>query len=68
MRKDKIQHSIVCCALVIIGARFNIFAGVILALLFAFGKELWDSTRESGWDWEDIWADLLGIIMGVIIA
>lgn len=69
MKKDKIQHSIVCCALVIIGARLNILIGVAIALLFAFGKEVWDGKQPANkFDWGDIMADSAGIIMGILLA
>lgn len=68
--KDKILHFICCFLIVIIVGVMSLpviglSAGIIVALL----KETYDEFREggTGWDWKDIIADFIGIILGILI-
>lgn len=62
LKNDKILHMICCFAIVVIfGLVLNIVSGITLALIASFGKEA------SGWSWDDILADLLGIVLGILI-
>lgn len=58
----------ICCfaIVVIFGLVLNIVSGITLALIASFGK---DEVRPngSGWSWDDILADLLGIVLGILI-
>ena len=68
MMNDKFQHAIVCSALVIIGARIHLALGIFLACCFAIGKEYYDASHGGEWDWNDILADVIGIVIGVELA
>lgn len=48
----------ICCfaIVVIFGLVLNIVSGITLALIASFG-----------WSWDDILADLLGIVLGILI-
>lgn len=52
----------ICCfaIVVIFGLVLNIVSGITLALIASFGKEAY-------WSWDDILADLLGIVLGILI-
>lgn len=70
LKNDKILHMICCFAIVVIfGLVLNIVSGITLALIASFGKEVYDEVRPngSGWSWDDILADLLGIVLGILI-
>lgn len=61
----------ICCfaIVVIFGLVLNVVSGIALALIASFGKEAYDEVRpnDSGWSWDDILADLLGIVLGILI-
>lgn len=61
----------ICCfaIVVIFGLVLNIVSGITLALIASFGKGAHDEVRPngSGWSWDDILADLLGIVLGILI-
>lgn len=61
----------ICCfaIVVIFGLVLNVVSGIALALIASFGKEAYDEVRpnSSGWSWDDILADLLGIVLGILI-
>ena len=61
----------ICCfaIVVIFGLVLNIVSGITLALIASFGKEANYEVRPngSGWSWDDILADLLGIVLGILI-
>ena len=68
LKNDKILHMICCFAIVVIFV-LNVVSGIALALIASFGKEAYDEVRPngSGWSWDDILADLLGIVLGILI-
>lgn len=61
----------ICCfaIVVIFGLVLNVVSGIALALIASFGKEAYDEVgpNGSGWSWDDILADLLGIVLGILI-
>lgn len=59
----------ICCfaIVVIFGLVLNIVSGITLALIASFGKEAYDEVRPNGSGWDDILADLLGIVLGILI-
>ena len=70
LKSDKVLHMICCFAIVVIfGLILNVVSGIALALIASFGKEAYDEVRPngSGWSWDDILADLLGIVLGILI-
>jgi uncharacterized protein YfiM (DUF2279 family) len=67
---DKFQHALVCYALMLTGeVAVNVYVGLTLSLGFAIGKEWWDCVRKdgTGWDWNDLYADLTGIILALAV-
>lgn len=68
LKNDKILHMICCFAIVVIfGLVLNIVSGITLALIASFGKEAYDEVRPNGSGWDDILADLLGIVLGILV-
>ena len=67
---DKFAHFI-CNFLiaVILGIIFNPVIGLAGAIIASLCKETYDEFTEdgSGWDWKDIIADLLGIVIGLAL-
>lgn len=58
LKSDKILHMICCFAIVVIfGLILNVVSGIALALIASFGKESYD----------DLLADLLGIVLGILV-
>lgn len=61
----------ICCfaIVVIFGLVLNVVSGIALALIASFGKGAYDEERPngSGWSWDGILADLLGIVLGILI-
>lgn len=68
LKGDKILHMICCFAIVVIfGLILNIVSGITLALIASFGKETHDEVKYKGWSWDDLLADLLGIVLGILV-
>lgn len=66
---DKYQHALVCYSLMLTGEiLIGAWAGLLMALGFAIGKE-WIDSRTPGnvWDWNDIYADLAGIVIALAV-
>lgn len=61
----------ICCfaIVVIFGLVLNIVSGIALALIASFGKEAYDEVRPNGscWSWDNILADLIGIVLGILV-
>ena len=67
LKGDKILHMICCFAIVVIfGLILNIVSGIALALIASIGKETYQELKYKGWSWDEIIADLLGIVLGII--
>lgn len=66
---DKLKHVLVNFAIVLVVGVFNLKVGVALAIVASISKELYDKYRPngSGWDWKDLVADLIGIVIGILI-
>lgn len=66
---DKVKH-LLCNFIIVIafGLMFNPAIGLGLALVVSLLKEVYDEYRENGtgWDWNDIVADIIGIMLGLI--
>lgn len=70
LKGDKILHTICCFAIVVIfGLILNIVSGIALALIAiaSFGKETYDEVKYKGWSWDNLLADLLGIVLGILV-
>lgn len=68
LKNDKILHIICCFAIVVIfGLVLNIVSGIALALIASFGKEAYDEVKYKGWSLDDLLADLIGIVLGVLV-
>ena len=59
----------ICCfaIVVIFGLVLNVVSGIALALIASFGKEAYDEVKYEGWSWNDLLADLLGIVLGILV-
>ena len=70
-KPDKTKHAVVSFGLTVIAwcLTWNIPLSMVLALLVGIGKETWDqlSASGSGWDNEDILADIIGIAAGAAL-
>lgn len=67
---DKLLHFLInLFSTILFGLIFGIMYGISISLLISIGKELYDKFRPNGtgWDWKDIIADLIGIILGILI-
>lgn len=67
---DKLLHLLVNLTIVIVfGLLSGIVIGVGLAVIASLSKEVYDEYRPngSGWDWNDIVADIIGILIGIFI-
>lgn len=70
LKSDKVLHMICCFAIVVIfGLILNVVSGIALALalIASFGKEAYDEVKYKGWSWDDLLADLLGIVLGILV-
>ena len=64
---DKVAHLFVSYFLLtIFSIVLPLWGAIILAFLFGLGKELYDQVKYKGFDYKDLIADLIGIIIGVI--
>lgn len=67
IRQDQVYHFIVC-ALVVLNCLMPLWVAVLLAVILAVGKELYDKyIKKTLFDWTDIYADLLGIALGILL-
>lgn len=66
LKNDKVLH-LICnfIIVVVLGFTFNIVTGISVALIASLGKELYDEIKYRGWD--DLIADLIGIVLGIIV-
>ena len=66
---NKLKHVLISFAIVLVVGVFNLKVGVALAMVASISKELYDKYRSngSGWDWKDLIADLIGIVIGILI-
>lgn len=67
-QSDKLKHCLVNLLVVLIAGSINIWLGIGLAVGLSLGKEYGDSKAPSNkWDWYDIFADAIGIVIGLIL-
>lgn len=68
LRNDKVLH-LICnfIIVVVLGFTFNIVTGISIALIASLSKELYDEIKYKGWSWDDLIADLIGIVLGIIV-
>lgn len=68
LKNDKVLH-LICnfIIVVVLGFTFNIVTGISVALIASLSKELYDEIKYKGWSWDDLIADLIGIVLGIII-
>lgn len=65
---DKRRHLAVNLVIVMfLGGLVNPVIGVAIAVLLSVGKEVYDEYRPNGtgWSWNDLVADLIGILLGL---
>lgn len=65
----KIKCVLINFIIILIVGVFSLKAGVILALLASLAKEIYDEYNSdgTGWNWEDLIADVIGITLGILI-
>ncbi|MBQ0140643.1 MAG: hypothetical protein KBT36_15270, partial [Kurthia sp.] len=64
---DKVAHLFVSYFLLtVFSLILPLWGAIILAFLFGLGKEIRDEIKHKGFDYKDLIADLIGIIIGVI--
>ena len=65
----KIKCVLINFIITLIVGVFSLKAGVILALLASLAKEVYDeyNSNGTGWNWEDLIADVIGITLGILI-
>jgi len=65
---DKVKHFLVNFGLVVIlGFAVGVVAGLVSAVCFSVGKEIYDKfVRKTVFSVDDLIADMLGIIAGLI--
>lgn len=65
----KIKCVLINFIIILIVGVFSLKAGVILALLASLAKEVYDEYNSdgTGWNWEDLIADVIGITLGILI-
>ena len=66
MINDKILHFLATFTITVLFGQINIIIGIFVSLIASFGKELYDEYKYKGWDWDDILADLFGIVIGIL--
>lgn len=65
----KIKCVLINFIIILIIGVFSLKTGVILALLASLAKEVYDEYNSdgTGWNWEDLIADVIGITLGILI-
>lgn len=65
----KIKCVLINFIIILIVGVFSLKVGVILALLASLAKEVYDEYNSdgTGWNWEDLIADVIGITLGILI-
>jgi len=65
----KVKCVLINFIIILIVGVFSLKAGVILALLASLAKEVYDEYNSdgTGWNWEDLIADVIGITLGILI-
>ena len=62
---DKIKHFVGCAYITFLGFLLtdSIEIGAIIGLLVGLGKEIYDELYGTGFDWRDLVADGLGVLI-----
>lgn len=69
-QKDKVYHIAINFIIVLfLSVLFNPSIGLGIAIIVSLGKETYEEYRSegSGWDWEDLFADIIGMILGLFV-
>ena len=67
-QSDKLKHCLVNLLVMLIAGSINIWLGIGLAVGLSLGKEYGDSKApDNKWDWYDILADAIGIVIGLLL-
>jgi len=69
IEKDKIMHFVVSASVFFVVVWLSKDAGlsILAGLAWSFGKEYYDEWKGGVFDWNDILADLLGIMFAYLI-
>ena len=64
---DKVVHMLLCFLLVImLSLVFNRIITYSIVFVIAIAKEIFDQFRRYGWSFEDMIANVIGILMGIL--
>lgn len=73
-QNDKLQHLIISAAIVIVVSHVaGVWWGIAVSAAWGIWKEYCDERKKrqtgqgAGWDWWDILADFLGMLLGVLV-
>ena len=65
---DKVAHFALSAFLCLAASRFlPVWAGIAATMALGIGKELYDARTGGRWDWKDLLADALGVMVATII-
>lgn len=67
IRTDWVMHFITC-TLLVLNCLMPLWYAIMLAVILSVCKELYDKyIKKTLFDWTDIYADLLGIALGILL-
>jgi hypothetical protein len=66
MQYDKQLHFVISAFLIIFLSKFGIIEAVIITFILGLLKEIYDK-RNNNFDWKDLIANILGILVGYIL-
>lgn len=66
---DKIKHFVGCAFLTFLGFLLtgSLIGGAVIGLVAGLGKEIYDEMYGTGFDWQDLAADVLGVLVASLI-
>lgn len=67
IEKDKILHFIVCFCICLILFPLIGWWSIGTAIITGIGKEVYDYKDYGNFSWEDIVADVLGVVCGIVV-
>lgn len=65
MFNDKLQHAVGCAFITFLGFLLsgNLIFGAIIGVMAGLSKEIYDEMYSTGFDWRDLAADGLGVLI-----
>lgn len=69
IRRDGLLHIETSALLTIaLALLLPLWIAVVISAIFGIGKELWDKYHDGVPSWHDVFCDIAGIVIGVIIS